>query len=54
MQSRSKLESTEDLDSETLKEEIIKPTSLKSEEIDVMLDDQDYFWEVKHFPKHKL
>lgn len=27
---------------------------LKSEEIDVMLDDQNYFWEVKHFPKHKL
>ena len=27
---------------------------LKSEEIDVMLDDQEYFWEVKHSPKHKL
>ena len=27
---------------------------LKSEEIDVMLDDQEYFWEVKHFPKHKI
>ena len=26
---------------------------LKSEEIDVMLDDQEYFWEVKHSPKHK-
>ena len=27
---------------------------LKSEEIDVMLDDQDYFWEVKHSPKHRI
>ena len=27
---------------------------LKSEEIDVMLDDQEYYWEVKYFPKHKL
>ena len=27
---------------------------LKSEEMDVMLDDQDYFWEVKHSPKHKI
>ena len=27
---------------------------LKSEEIDVMLDDQEYFWKVKHSPKHKL
>ena len=27
---------------------------LKSEEIDVMLDDQEYYWEVKHSPKHKL
>ena len=27
---------------------------LKSEEIDLMLDDQGYFWEVKHFPKHKI
>jgi hypothetical protein len=27
---------------------------LKSEEIDVMLDDQEYFWEVKHFPKHRM
>ena len=27
---------------------------LKSEEIDVMLDDQDHFWEVKHSPKHKI
>ena len=27
---------------------------LKSEEIDVMVDDQEYYWEVKHFPKHKL
>ena len=26
---------------------------LKSEETDVMLDDQEYFWEVKHSPKHK-
>ena len=26
---------------------------LKSEEIDVMLDDQEYFWEVKYFPKHR-
>ena len=26
---------------------------LKSDEIDVMLDDQEYFWEVKHSPKHK-
>ena len=28
--------------------------SLKSEEIDMMLDDGDKFWEVKHSPKHKL
>ena len=27
---------------------------LKSEEIDVMLDDQEYFWEVKNSPKHKI
>jgi hypothetical protein len=27
---------------------------LKSEEIDVMLDDQEYFWEVRHSPKHKI
>ena len=27
---------------------------LKSEEIDVMVDDQEYYWEVKHSPKHKL
>ncbi len=27
---------------------------LKSEEIDVMLDDQEYFWEVKHSPKHRI
>ena len=27
---------------------------LKSEEIDVMLDDQEYYWEVKHSPKHKI
>ena len=27
---------------------------LKSEEIDIMLDDQEYFWEVKHSPKHKI
>ena len=27
---------------------------LKSEEMDVMLDDQSYFWQVKHSPKHKI
>ena len=27
---------------------------LKTEETDVMLDDQEYFWEVKHSPKHKI
>ena len=27
---------------------------LKSEEINVMLDDQDYFWEVNHSPEHKI
>jgi hypothetical protein len=27
---------------------------LKSEEIDVILDDQEHFWKVKYFPKHKL
>ena len=27
---------------------------LKSEEIDVMLDDQEYFWNVKHTPNHKI
>ena len=27
---------------------------LQSEEIDVMLDDQDYYWKVKHAPKHHL
>ena len=27
---------------------------LKSEEIDVILDDQENFWEVKHFPEHKI
>ena len=27
---------------------------LKSEEINVILDDQEYFWEVKHSPKHKI
>ena len=27
---------------------------LRSDEIDVMLDDQEYFWKVKHSPKHKL
>ena len=27
---------------------------LKSEEIDVKLDDQEFFWNVKHFPKHKV
>ena len=28
--------------------------SLYSEAIDVILDDQDNYWEVKNFPKHKL
>ena len=27
---------------------------LKSEEIDVMLDDREKFWEVQHSPEHKL
>ena len=27
---------------------------LKSEEIDVMLDDQGHFWNVRHSPKHKI
>ena len=27
---------------------------LKSEETDVMLDDQECFWEVKYSPKHKI
>ena len=27
---------------------------LKSEEIDVILDDQEHFWEVNHSPKHKI
>ena len=27
---------------------------LKSEEIDVILDDQEYFWKVKDSPKHKI
>ena len=27
---------------------------IKTEEIDVILDDQEYFWEVKHSPKHKI
>ena len=27
---------------------------LKSEEIDVMLDDQEDFWEVKYSPKHRI
>ena len=27
---------------------------LRSDEIDVMLDDQEYFWEVKHSPKHRI
>ena len=27
---------------------------LKSEETDVMLDDQEYFWKVKYSPKHKI
>ena len=27
---------------------------LRSDEIDVMLDDLEYFWEVKHSPKHKI
>ena len=27
---------------------------LQLEEIDVMLDDQEHYWEVKHSPKHKV
>ena len=27
---------------------------LKSEDIDVMLEDQDFFWEVKKFPRHRI
>ncbi len=27
---------------------------IKTEEIDVTLDDQEFFWEVKHFPKHRM
>ena len=27
---------------------------LKSEEIEVMLEDQEYFWTVKYSPKHKI
>ena len=27
---------------------------IKTEEIDVILDDQEFFWKVKHFPKHKI
>jgi len=27
---------------------------IKAEEIDVILDDQEFFWEVKHSPKHKI
>ena len=27
---------------------------LKSEEIDVILDDQEYYWKVKYSPKHKI
>ncbi len=27
---------------------------LESEETDVMLDDQEYFWKVKYSPKHKI
>ena len=27
---------------------------MKTEEIDVMLDDQEYFWEVKHSPRHRI
>ena len=27
---------------------------LKCEEIDIMLDDQKNYWQVKHFPKHKI
>ena len=27
---------------------------LRSDEIDVMLDDQEYFWKVKYSPKHKI
>ena len=28
--------------------------SIKSESIDVILDDQEAYWEVKNFPKHKI
>ena len=28
--------------------------SIKSETIDVILDDQETYWEVKNFPKHKI
>ena len=27
---------------------------IKTEEIDIILDDQEFFWEVKHSPKHKI
>ena len=27
---------------------------LNSEDIDVMLDDQEFFWQVKKFPKHRI
>ena len=27
---------------------------LNSEEIDIKIDDQEHFWEVKRFPKHKI
>ena len=27
---------------------------IKTEEIDVILDDQEHFWEVNHSPKHKI
>ena len=27
---------------------------LQTQEIDIILDDQEYFWEVKHSPKHKI
>ena len=32
----------------------LEELTFKSEEIDVMLDDQAYFWKVKHSPKHKI
>ena len=27
---------------------------IKTEEIDVILDDQEFFWEARHSPKHKI